>query len=113
MTPNELRIGNYVLYENPHSDRVVVQVKAVDFQLGTHNLHPIPLTEECMVELGLKITKSKSFYFWYSSIFSVEKDTKNFKVYVTGGYCICEIKYVHQLQNLYFALTGQEITITD
>jgi len=28
MKQNELRIGNYVEYENPHSDRVVVQVKA-------------------------------------------------------------------------------------
>jgi hypothetical protein len=112
MKQNELRIGNYVEYENPHSDRVQVQVKAVDFQIGTHNLHPIPLTEEWLVKFGLeKYDNSDTFNFWYRSIFSVEKDTKKFKVYVKSEYCIAEIEYVHQFQNLIFALTGEELII--
>ena len=26
---------------------------------------------------------------------------------------LCEVKYVHQLQNLYFALTGKELELTN
>jgi hypothetical protein len=107
MKPNELRIGNYVLYENPHSDRVQVQVKAVDFQCGTHNLHPIPLTEEWLVKLGfirdsnLKNSLVKNGI-WFNS--------KNMEATYLSSKLI-KINYVHQLQNLIFALTGEELII--
>jgi len=113
MKPNELRIGNYVLYENPHSDRVVVQVKAVDFQIGTHNLHPIPLTEEWLVKFGF-VYRGIYYHFPNNDIFKLEQyKLKNayFLKHSTESLDSVRINYVHQLQNLIFALTGEELII--
>jgi len=67
-------------------------------------LEPIPLTEEWLLNFGY--TKEDS-NFWNLGHIVWEYD---------GGVFICNkngitLKYVHQLQNLYFALTGRELTI--
>ena len=38
------------------------------------------------------------------------RNTKSYPFYINGYH---EIKYVHQLQNLYFALTGEELEINE
>lgn len=67
-------------------------------------LDAIPLTEEWLLNFGY--TKEDS-NFWNLGHIVWEYD---------GGVFICDkngitLKYVHQLQNLYFALTGRELTI--
>ena len=72
---------------------------------------PIPLTEEWLVKLGferndecLELEINDISLVWIGYI------TLNFN----GTYIILnnEIIYLHQLQNLYFALTGEELTLT-
>lgn len=76
---------------------------------------PIPLTEEWLVRFGFE--KKNSFEFESPcTVFYIEKSS-------IGDYEFCKkpqydefgwlktIKYVHQLQNLYFALIGEELTI--
>lgn len=74
---------------------------------------PIALTEEWLLKCGFESDtifgfnikyKKGNFELWYSkqkNIFLVE----NLKIIK------CEPKYLHQLQNLYFALTGTELII--
>lgn len=67
----------------------------------------IPLTEELLINFG----------FIFSGIVQQKKYLR--LIYEDGGklfyYCHpllkIEIKYVHQLQNLYFALTGEELEV--
>jgi len=81
---------------------------------------PIPLTEEWLIKLGL-LFKSKNLYgyfeydFPYDS-FKITYDSSDpdpdYQIIFEGN-GLAYVKYVHQLQNLYFALTGEELTIKE
>lgn len=71
----------------------------------------IPLTEEWLLKFGF----SGALYYFKSGFeFSLKKQSDGF-VMIINDYeeCWPEIQYVHQLQNLYFALTGEELTIKE
>ena len=124
MEANELRIGNLVgSYNKGEEDRVLtinaqnILVEAKANKQGYTRYRPIPLTEEWLLKFGFM--KSK-----VSSQFDKEKLTiqianeleyhKKGRVYFNSWAILEEsIKYVHQLQNLYFALTGEELTIKE
>ena len=80
--------------------------------METHSYEPIPLTEEWLIKFGFDFDGYCSY--WKSEI-ELTKDTmdEHFQSFnnVGSGLCQKEIKYVNQLQNLYFALTGEELTI--
>lgn len=81
----------------------------------TSKMQPIPLTEEWLVKLGFEksdsqftLNKGKENFFllWKFS------DMPNYAVFSDwNGHVSIVIDHVHQLQNLYFALTGKELTI--
>lgn len=89
------------------------------------DLFPIPLTKEWLLKFGFE----KSGYNYYFPMKINEKLEKRFLRKETydnrwsknekGWLCIgswegfndIPIKYVHQLQNLYFALTGEELEL--
>lgn len=81
------------------------------------DLEPIPLTEEWLLKFGFEITYSSNFrikfdhscnYVGYDYSHNSDKSMEGFRFY--GHYIKCE--YVHQLQNLFHALTGEELTYT-
>ena len=100
MKANELRIGNWVYSPNHKENYKVIRLE-LDSEI---NAEPIPLTEEWLIRLGFKIF-CKDFYLNGIIIHTRKR-----------GYVLRKsvpiIQYVHQLQNLYFALTGEELTIT-
>lgn len=69
---------------------------------------PIPLTVEWMGKFNLKKMKSNDFIdtYWIHNLLFIELE-RNFVM--IGPYIIGRCEYVHQLQNLYFALTGKEL----
>lgn len=92
MKQQELRIGNWVNPEHPY------QIDANTFQNVLNDSldeNAIPLTEEWLLKFGVE-----SIY-----DFKIYNDDGDVFYYAVG----CE--YVHQLQNLYFALTGEELEI--
>lgn len=105
MKANELRIGNYVI---DTEDGNVMQISSGGVINSSHLMNPIPLTEEWVIKFGfakflsgIKGTDLKDEY---------EKDVVRISHWL-GSFHFknIEIKYVHSLQNLYFALTGQEL----
>jgi hypothetical protein len=71
---------------------------------------PIPLTEEWLIKFGFETDK---IMFW-NGVMSMGYYSDGFYYCPTSSIILkrgIEIKYVHQLQNLYFALTGNELTI--
>jgi hypothetical protein len=98
MKANELRLNNYV-YDNESQD--VIQIERGEHIEYISLYDPIPLTEEWLLKFGLMSIKTElglwnngdAIYFNYG----LEKSI--------------QLKYVHQLQNLYFALTGEELEI--
>jgi hypothetical protein len=121
MKANELRIGNLVWLYCHHEPVSVVQIFKEDneYWLET-DLHegeklgifePIPLTEEWLVKFGFERNGSQ---FWYKS-YDYTIDTRGNKLVVHSDYASSiygtEVKYVNQLQNLFFALTGEELIL--
>ena len=97
MKANELRIGNYV-YDNLGG---VLKIKGISLDSTLSHIKPIPLTEEWLLKFGLMSIKTE-LGFWNNGD----------AIYFSYGFeKSIELKYVHQLQNLYFALTGEELTI--
>jgi len=80
--------------------------------------NPIPLTEEWLIKLGFERDLQINLYRLYNDFgtivyypkSSVEKSKFSFMLI---GYCFVtyEILHLHELQNLYFALTGSELTV--
>ncbi|MDV3461784.1 hypothetical protein CMV04_12265 [Elizabethkingia anophelis] len=108
MEVKELRIGNYV----NHNGFAPVTIDAVDIihcQQHSEAYKPIELTEEWLLKLGFRKSESLS---------NCTKATNGYKFDFAGGEVLYldsirleHIKYIHQLQNLHFALGGEELTI--
>ena len=116
MKANELRIGNYIQVKGEKYNSQIMWIlprevgldNSVD-EIFISDLEPIPLTEEWLIRFGFEV-KSASVTHKYSyniGFFVLSNGLRSNISY--DGY---EIKYVHQLQNLYFALTGNELNET-
>lgn len=114
MKANELRIGNLFIEENSNTiiEVIGLEKNRVIFSgmfLEPWNAMHIPITQEWLLKFRFK--QKGSFYRIKDSRF-VEViihdegiDVCNHSVYLP------HIKSVHQLQNLYFSLTGEELEI--
>lgn len=127
ITSTELRIGNWVMpKENIENQEVgkVTQVYMNGFTVDYHYpgswYKPIPLTPEILEKCGLV----KTYESRHRTTFDADKYGHGeigiviYHIMYAGMYFryyseVKEIpcKYVHQLQNLYFALTGEELTV--
>lgn len=128
LNANELRIGNlinYLLIDELDERKQWYYPSTVDIYnipiiLNKHKMNqdyqPIPLTEEWLLKLGFQSGGAKQWLF----ITLDEKDEcylyfnplgKGIAIDQEGKECTFEIElnYVHQLQNLYFALTKKEL----
>lgn len=132
MISSELRIGNCVSIKNHINLCKVVEIKEQTlrveyFREDIKSLHKpiieieriqhIPLTEEWLLKFGFDFSVD-TWYLNGVAIWETECcDAKGneeigfFYELREVGMMDMNIKYVHQLQNLYFALTGQELKI--
>jgi hypothetical protein len=97
--PNELRIGNWI-----NNGEQNVRVSATAFNTDISNFKPIPLTEEIFE------------YIPYSENVSLDQDDLGFYIIANEmnyDFSIKEYPYLHQLQNLYFALIKEELKINN
>ena len=129
---NELRIGNLVFrdelnIENGKWDELTIKINYQDiFNLINGNdmvktaYNPIPLTEKWLIKLGFKkyIDFLNIAYIYDLTPlcgFTYDIETKRVTILENGNsmshWIERKIEYVHELQNLYFALRGQELTI--
>lgn len=68
----------------------------------------IPLTEEIILKCGFEFEKIVGWYIKDGIEIFFNKKGRYFK----GNYPIkIHIRYVHQLQNIFYALTGQELEV--
>ena len=110
MKANELRIGNWYWW-NSEGKNYEYQVEPRDFGNDNFkNFEPIPLTEEWLIRFGSKKNDEELTIpinrHMYISFFD-----NSCQLITDDDFLIMDIESVHQLQNLYFALTGEELTI--
>jgi len=124
---NELRIGNLV--SNDRSTCEILHLNGGDFinctlktkQGNPINAHydliePIPLTEEWLLKAGFRKSKLEGyevhFIYQHQKIHSGVTAIYNADFSMKLDNVARGIKYVHKLQNLYFALTGEELVFS-
>ena len=140
MKANELRIGNIVtdvFYEHFKTEIKVdsVNSKGINLEItddgnwpelsqhfitpvyGFEKLHGIPLTPEILEKCGfLKCINADDAVLFKKQYFEIEymefaSEQNNGFYYDNNTPYELHIKSLHQLQNLYFALTGEELEI--
>jgi hypothetical protein len=133
MKSSELRLLNLVEYPNWNNDgsKAYFKIRDIYFddgRIGLTNgsiivpgskleyLKPILLTEEWLLKFGFskRDVLSSVLYDMKNPRFSIYLNPpidKSNKWNILGIEKNINIQYVHQLQNLYFALTGEELTI--
>lgn len=119
MIAKELRIGNYVF---EYEDDELTNIDCWEFERArlenTPNemnwLYPIPLTEEWLLKFGLKLNDCDNYeteYTYRLNMPFIVLDREDGYYYIDAPNM--RLEYVHQLQNLYFALTGEELNIKE
>lgn len=127
MKANELRIGNLVYRTNKLTkEKLTIELTAscilyisANGEISSFIYEPIPLTEEWLTKFGFKEHDFEHIGYVPETYHRIESkigymviDSQfEFTLNYGGEYSSEEIKNVHQLQNLYFALTGEELTI--
>ena len=112
MEAKELRIGNYVnLIADGHEHEPDTFQWTIEdyeyYETEMFNILPIPLTKEWLVKFGFdKLEGWDDMFYFQIGGFQIYES--NVSGYEYDGF---NIKYLHQLQNLYFALTNEELTI--
>ena len=121
MKAQDLRIGNNIFHRNKAITVNWQELKWI--QEENNNFQPIPLTEEILLKFGFSTTDYKKGYigidhkaggiitdFVLTYPLVIGEFQKHF-IWEHSKFKYNELKYVHQLQNLYFALTNEELTI--
>ena len=123
MQAAELRIGNWVMGNAPYKvDINSIATHAIYEKNGEDYCKPIPLTEEWLLKFGFAKEESTSYKYYSNDnvrfCFEVMFTNNGFWVIIERMQSTDRTRmnmghynYVHQLQNLYFALTGTELTI--
>jgi hypothetical protein len=117
MKSNELRIGNWITWKSTGKIEMVEKVDVYGLHVCVNDVNiedalPIPLTEEWLIRFGFENN---------SIPLNTPEKTLNISAVVNGDhflflddvfgsfYDLNCIRHVHQVQNLYFALTGEEL----
>lgn len=117
INPKELRIGNKVFLQNEVVTIAELEKAGATFEengfVAVYDyLTPIPLNPEWLQRMSFDQS---------GEAFELGDLPIDFKIEKEGDYLYwnqselpdVQIKNVHQLQNLYFALTGEELTIKE
>lgn len=110
MEASELRIGNLVKDGNDFEQVTIYHLDCLS--IGRCEFDPIPLTDEWLLKFGFHEKYKSSANRWcFDSwcIWDCEDEDGNLSHEFMYEFRT-QIKYVHQLQNLYFALTNEELT---
>jgi hypothetical protein len=129
MKANELRIGNYLNdteVGSKESFKVMIGdiAEIYDHTDCSENYEPILLTKDWLIKFGFTfVNETRHWYILFKRegspedmIFFIGFD-KIMKYWfgiqnpVMDTVAINTVKYVHQLQNIYFALTGEELIL--
>ena len=105
----ELRIGNLVKVNDTIIEVTEIQLRGINpnwdsYKHSYDDLQPIALTEEILEKTNLRADIKKDYY-----------EYGNFFLERANNIWYCEhieVTSLHQLQNIYFALSGEELDVS-
>ncbi len=117
---NELRVGNVVVreynnrgleYDNNYviTEQVMGLIFGEDTSIALNDLFPIPLTPEVLEKCGF-VKENNGWRIKLFGLFDHNYGRGELKLRLNAAEIICpEVKYLHQLQNLYYTHTYEEL----
>jgi hypothetical protein len=132
--PKELRVGNWLQYKNTPFEVEEIVIGGINMYQEGYSVYgfgecdTIPLIPEILEKCGfmdIPFQRGMAFINLDSSpydnrVLEYSKSTNNIYIVCSQGgegeeinttKMLTQVKYLHQLQNLYFALTGSELKI--
>lgn len=114
---HEHRIGNLIL-----SNTIIdtVNIDTLDYLLNYTNsdaVQPIPITEEWLLKFGFEVVRPLTFAIKIpkgENKLELIEHPNEYTVIIHGEFGMVRlpmIKYIHDLQNLFFALTHKELEL--
>ncbi len=118
MKANELRIGNKFYLPNGEIGTVSYhEIRLLTVAMEQPNYKPISITEEWLLKFGFKLINEPNKRYHYGRLclqFCKSRLYPSGRTFFNNWAILDNLpKHVHQLQNLYFALTGEELTIKE
>lgn len=134
ISANELRISNWVKHSGAWSvrndkglDNIVFQWSDIDFYhihectLSYEFIEPIPLDEDILLKCGFRRHDSILWAIDNDGFISIQERGTwvngkpdgeiSYVLYKGAAGAICDLKYLHHLQNIYFDICGKELNI--
>ena len=118
MKTTELRIGSYVDYFGKrkvidviNDTRRIVEFDDAQIERDINLIKPIHLTEDWLLRFGFKKRNDKTFTYDRFVLYFVSKyefwylNDRRTNVYFT------KVEFVHELQNIIFAMNGEELEV--
>jgi len=120
LSSKDFRIGNLIAYKSEiveisslHSDDTfrIKRGESTEGCFKISNAEPVQITREWLFRFGFEYTEINDSYQIDSDLgFSIWGRIRHgFNVSVNSDQIGVEAKHVHELQNMYFALTGEEL----
>lgn len=110
----ELRIGNWVGVGNKHIKTYITNFSFYDIAINPEQVFPISITPNILEKAGFESVCNKPLYrkylnngdeiIWCDNHIAINHTGYSFQFEI-------KCKYVHQLQNIYFILIGEELNI--
>ena len=117
----DLRIGNLVLLKastrsgNVVENAIVIELGEDYIRTSISGVSQLPTTESFYgIELSLDLLNKHNFRYWNESPIQIDSSGIRFYEYSVKGLGIKtgkKLQYVHEMQNLYFDLFGEELEI--
>ena len=118
----DLRIGNLIKWISTNTVEVVQEINSCGKYHLINNVQiidaePIELTEEWLFRFGFERHELDNWFY-----LKIINDWTRLNININGSVCelsisnhgaVINVTYVHQLQNLYYALTQTELTLKD
>ena len=117
LSAKELRIGNWIERINSNDRWIKTRINLTYLSLIVEfpeDYRPIKISEQWLKDFGFEILLKEDEIVLY------RLNSNDVNIHPVGGFTygnrgtpLCKIQYLHQLQNLYFALTGKELIIKE
>jgi hypothetical protein len=115
--PNELRVGSVIQWISTGNIDVVRDIVTFDKKecnvnnISISDVKGVELIEEILIKIGFVKERTNTY-----KKYNFDIDTsllvyirKEFCYWAIDGYPVSTIKYLHQLQNLFFTVMGEEL----
>lgn len=106
--PHQIKIGNYCIYKDGGFNLMMQANLEVISQIneGSQKYFPVPITEQILK--GVNAEKLNETTYQLFLIFTYNLQTKELRHENTK---VCDINYLHQIQDLYTLLSENKLTV--